>query len=454
MVHSVAASAARFLGLSLRDRNKVGFLPIESMTMVNGTYGVPSCFLPHQIHCWLLMECVGARREPPKAASGGKGRNRSFNRMERSSFSTMDELLYLLMSSIVVRTTNCPELLFWFARHMHSQKQIELPLCQKKFDMFVEFLEEGVEANTGMALFTRVLQSKCNVGACTGTVQEYACFLKGCRDDLKVWLDDSVGIDRFIGFGLRCGESVEKMLGVLVEHGFVHGKEIDGAMMKKLKFMASGIVCEMNEVMVDAVVVSEKSDELAVGPYCEQGLSLLSFDCMGNGDSVGERLKKVTRKIVSFLMELDEDVLEALALEKDKDGHGLPCIVLDMNGRMIWELDSENILCKIVVVAQRKGGSHAGSITIQMHRRPYEWPNTTCNVEGSALWEVARNVLSAYLKSGKKLRNWAAASSLSAERTKWVGITGMRESNGRRRVSVCWKNAKITQCCRSLKKWG
>lgn len=83
------------------------------------------------------------------------------------------------------------------------------------------------------------------------------------------------------------------------------------------------------------------------------------------------KLRAATKEVIAmnFLLSEDEKVLGAMGLKKAKREDGREILVIKLNHREFWELDVENALCKIVTAAQRTGGAHAGSITIQMHNR-------------------------------------------------------------------------------------
>lgn len=157
-------------------------MAIEEMAMVNGICGIPSCLLPHQIRCWLLMECLKAKRDGSrdgkhKAADGfeevedagdaedelpGKADTTeagSFTRLKREDVGEED-LLCLLVSSAVVRTTSSPELLCLFARHRDGKNKdrnnkMDLPLCEESFDDFLKFLRDVIGKGTRMSVFNR-----------------------------------------------------------------------------------------------------------------------------------------------------------------------------------------------------------------------------------------------------------------------------------------------------------
>jgi len=73
--------------------------------------------------------------------------------------------------------------------------------------------------------------------------------------------------------------------------------------------------------------------------------------------------------IVEEMLQRDADELAIMGL--DKRG---ALIIVSINGRELFDGDTECILCKIAITTRKIGGSFSGSTKINIHQRQYEWP--------------------------------------------------------------------------------
>ena len=145
MISNSVGSFCRVLDIS-STVNGLAYIPIKSLSMVNGMYGIPSCIRTYNIPLFLILSniLIPAENTP------------HYIRMERQTITNDSSLVYMFLALIIVRTTGKPILFSLFNEFIEEKKKesplqskqnvhlkkhkFALPSTEDDFILFLEFL--------------------------------------------------------------------------------------------------------------------------------------------------------------------------------------------------------------------------------------------------------------------------------------------------------------------------
>jgi hypothetical protein len=288
------ASFARMKQYSVNP-NGVSYLPLLEVGMVNGIYPIPNVSRCYHIPTMMIITALGTVDK-----STGRYARRSI-----SSIKTTDEMLFIIMAIIVVRTTGGTLLFQLFHQYLEDKDIIcdkfDLPSTKDKWDSFTGFMLKKIKRGAhGMERYVTVLYDRSLCDAAYGTVHEYVSFLEAMKRDLRSLLMKCGGMDRQKSFNYS---KLVLQLSNLIETNGYNQRTIGISEKKHCKFVGHQIACDMNELFHDALHSNIKKNKIHFGSYGQKGLDMI----------VGPTtLKNANNKLVS----LTKTILTALNKKK------------------------------------------------------------------------------------------------------------------------------------------
>jgi len=372
------ASFARMRHYSVNP-NGVSYLPLLEVGMVNGIYPIPNVSRCYHIPTMMIITALGVEDK-----STGR-----FVRRSISSTRTTDEMLFIMMAIIVVRTTGGTLLFQLFHQYLEDEDIIcdkfDLPSTREKWGSFITFMLEKIKRGAhGMERYVTVLYDRSLCDAAYGTVQEYVSFLKDIKHDLCSHLMKRGGTDKQKCFNY--GELVLLLSNLLEKNGY-NQRKIGKPEKKHCRFVGHQIACDMNELFHDAIHYDSKKNKIHFGSYGQKGLDMIvGTTTLKNAH---DKLVTLTKTILTALKKKKGYLLDTLGLYI-KNG----IVVSKINDAPVWEADVESWLCKMVITNQKTGGAFCGSSKLCLNNRKYEFPLSNAPLRFEPFYKIAEEALS------------------------------------------------------------
>ena len=372
------ASFARMKQYSVNP-NGVSYLPLLEVGMVNGTYPIPNVSRCYHIPTMMIITELGVKDQ-----STGRYVRRSI-----SSIKQPDEMLFIMMAIMVVRTTGGTLLFQLFHQYYKGEDiicdEFDLPSTSCKWDAFMRFMLEKIKRGAhGMERFVTVLYDRSLCDAAYGTVQEYVSFLEAVKRDLRSYLMECRNIGKQNGFNYT---DLVLLLSNLLESNGYNQRKIGATEKKHCKFVGHQIACDMNELFHDAIHYDKKKNKIHFGSYGQKGLDMIVGSTTVKNAS--DKLVTLTKKILTALTQKkNQYLLDTLGLYL-KNG----IVVSKINDAPVWEADVESWLCKLVITSQKTGGAFCGSSKLCLNNRKYEFPLSNAPEQFEPFYHIAEEAL-------------------------------------------------------------
>lgn len=392
MINNTVGSFCRVLDISSTDKG-LAYIPIKSLSMVNGMYGITSCIRTYNIPLFLIVSNI---LEPAEKAN-------HYTRMERDTIKNHESLVYILLALIIVRTTGRPILFSLFSDFLERNKhdcplqtknvhsiihKFELPYTKEKFVLFLEFLEEISDEESTIKTYVSVLYEGCLLSCSNGTIHGYRLFLLDACTALLQWIREETFRNIFVGNGMQYPSCVTSLRDILLTHG--NNGEIGTTRDQKEKhlFLAALIIADLDELYIDAI--NQTAEPLSVygGPYLKYGLNFFYSVKSTSKSETNKRLHEIHMRFTKSLLELSKPVLAAMGLEKNGNK-----LLVSINKRPFSPIDTEHILCKLVIPTRLTGCGYLGTSQIKLHFRHYEYPLGLKTEQLNVFSEVAKRSL-------------------------------------------------------------
>jgi hypothetical protein len=369
------ASFARMKDYSVNP-DGVSYLPLLEVGMVNGIYPIPNVSRCYHIPTMIIITALGMEEK-----STGR-----FVRRSISSIKTLDEMVYIMMATLVVRTTGGTLLFQLFHQYLQNADSIichefELPSTRGKWVHFKRFmLEKIMRGAHGMERYVTVLYDRSLCDAAYGTVQEYVSFLEAMRDDLHSFMKK--GWKK----GFNYSELVPKLSNFIGKNGY-NQRKIGTKERKDCNFVGHQIACDMNELFHDIILYDCEKDKISFGSYGQKGLEMIVGKTTLK--TANKELIALTQKILGVLKQNKHVyLLDMLGLYM-KEG----IVVSKINDAPVWEADVESWLCKLVITNQKTGGAFCGSSKLWLNNRRYEFPLGNAPLRFEPFYKIAEEAL-------------------------------------------------------------
>jgi hypothetical protein len=392
MINNTVGSFCRVLDISSTDKG-LSYIPIKSLSMVNGMYGITSCIRTYNIPLFLIVSNI--------LKPAGKANH--YTRMERDTIENDESLVYILLALIIVRTTGRPILFSMFSDFLERNKhdcplqtknvnsiihKFELPCTKSKFILFLKFLDEISDKDSTIKTYVSVLYEGCLLSCSNGTIHGYRLFLLNACSAVLQWIGEKTFSDIFVENGMQYSICVKLLRDILLKHG--NNGEIGTTPDQKERqlFLAALIIADLDELFIDAINQTTESLSVYGGPYLKYGLSFFYGSKSTSKSENDTRLHEIHKMFTKSLLKLSKPVLAAMGLEKNGDK-----LLISINKRSFSPVDTEHILCKLVIPTRLTGCGYLGTNRIKLHLRHYEYPLGLKTEQLNVFAEVAKRSL-------------------------------------------------------------
>jgi len=374
MINNSVGSFCRVLNISYTG-DGLSYIPIKSLSMVNGMYGITSCIRTYNIPMFLIVSNI------LKPA----GNTSHYTRMDRQTIKNDDSLVYMFLALIIVRTTGKPILFSLFNDFVEEKKKdsplqskpdvhsivhkFVLPYTGETFLLFLEFLEEISNEESTIKTYVSVLYDGCLLSCSKGTIRAYRLFLINTRNALYEWITKETSGKFFVREGMEYDFCVVSLCGILLKHGNNGETGSTQDQKQKHRFLAALIIADFDELYIDAISSTAKPSIVYGGPYLKYGLDFFYNDSSTSIGVINKRLDEIHKRFTDSLLQLSKPVLAAMGLEKNNN-----TLLVSINKRPFSCVDTEHILCKLVIPTRLTGCGYLGTKKIKLHLRHYEFP--------------------------------------------------------------------------------
>ena len=338
-----AASWHRLLQNNVYDNNKVGYVKELRVGWVHGMYAIPNPIRSYNVTTALLISTLS------------KQVGNCYPVRKRSTVSTKEKLVDVLMAIIVVTTTGRLAVFQNYGNNFGAQ--VSVPDTLSKFNNFIEFMRMKSSDEGRMCDYIGVLYSRSLMNKCTGTVKEYITFLKDCREKLIALFDEDE-FNKWVS-SEHSYNYYKREIGDIFESVGSNGTTKNG----KPHFISHIVVSHMDEIFIndsDEEMNVELGYNGALGPYL--------IDCGEEANNIRDRWNVFAKFILNIIETACTEELDVWGLERVNN-----LVVVKINQRPISLIDVECISCKLVATDERTNGSRLISMTPNLYQ-VYEWP--------------------------------------------------------------------------------
>jgi hypothetical protein len=340
-----AASWHRLLQNNVYENNKVGYVKELRIGWVHGMYAIPNPIRSYNVTTALLISTLSEQV------------GNCYPVRKRSTVTTKEELVDVLMAIIVVTTTGRLAVFQNYAKFLDAETVASVPDTHSKLDDFIKFMKLKSGDKGRICDYIGVLYSRSLMNKCTGTVKEYITFMKDCREKLIALFD----LDEFNKWvsSEHSYNYYKCKIGDIFESVGSNGTAKNG----RPHFISHIVVSHIDEIFINT---SNEDMDIELGYNGAHGPYLI--DCGEETKNNLDRWNVFAKFILDIIESACTEELDVWGLERVND-----LVVVKINRRPISLIDVECISCKLVATDERTNGSRLISMSPNLYQ-VYEWP--------------------------------------------------------------------------------